>query len=61
MAASPETGFLGIDLTGYTAYLSQSELEHAPGSISNRSDRGERESPTPGRSASPGHGGCSNR
>ena len=29
--ASPETGFLVIaDLTGYTAYLSSSELEHAP-------------------------------
>src|SRR4249919_1992959 len=31
MAASPETGFFVIaDLTGYTAYLSGSELEHAP-------------------------------
>ena len=31
MASSPETGFLVIaDLTGYTAYLSRSELEHAP-------------------------------
>jgi uncharacterized protein YndB with AHSA1/START domain len=31
MAATPETGFLVIaDLTGYTAYLSSSELEHAP-------------------------------
>jgi len=31
MAASPETGFLVIaDLTGYTAYLSRGELEHAP-------------------------------
>jgi len=31
MTASPETGFLVIaDLTGYTAYLSRSELEHAP-------------------------------
>ena len=31
MAASPETGSLVIaDLTGYTAYLSRSELEHAP-------------------------------
>jgi hypothetical protein len=31
MAAAPETGFLVIaDLTGYTAYLSRSELEHAP-------------------------------
>ena len=31
MAAIPETGFLVIaDLTGYTAYLSRSELEHAP-------------------------------
>jgi hypothetical protein len=31
MAARPETGFLVIaDLTGYTAYLSRSELEHAP-------------------------------
>lgn len=31
MAASPETGFLLIaDLTGYTAYLAGSELEHAP-------------------------------
>jgi hypothetical protein len=31
MAATPETGFLIIaDLTGYTAYLSRSELEHAP-------------------------------
>ena len=31
MAATPESGFLVIaDLTGYTAYLSGSELEHAP-------------------------------
>jgi hypothetical protein len=31
MASTPETGFLVIaDLTGYTAYLSRSELEHAP-------------------------------
>jgi hypothetical protein len=31
MARTPETGFLVIaDLTGYTAYLSGSELEHAP-------------------------------
>jgi hypothetical protein len=31
MAAIPETGFLVIaDLTGYTAYLAQGELEHAP-------------------------------
>jgi uncharacterized protein YndB with AHSA1/START domain len=31
MAATPETGFLAIaDLTGYTAYLSGSEIEHAP-------------------------------
>ena len=31
MAVTPETGFLVIaDLTGYTAYLSGSELEHAP-------------------------------
>lgn len=31
MAASPESGFLVIaDLTGYTAYLSGSDLEHAP-------------------------------
>src|SRR5688572_7051431 len=31
MAAVPETGFLLIaDLTGYTAYLSGSEIEHAP-------------------------------
>lgn len=31
MAATPETGFLIIaDLTGYTTYLSRSELEHAP-------------------------------
>jgi hypothetical protein len=31
MASTPETGFLLIaDLTGYTAYLSRSELEHAP-------------------------------
>jgi uncharacterized protein YndB with AHSA1/START domain len=31
MTAPPETGFLVIaDLTGYTAYLSRSELEHAP-------------------------------
>ena len=30
-AATPETGFLVIaDLTGYTAYLSGSEIEHAP-------------------------------
>src|SRR3970040_522402 len=31
MGATPETGFLIIaDLTGYTAYLSGSEIEHAP-------------------------------
>jgi hypothetical protein len=31
MATTPETGLLVIaDLTGYTAYLSRSELEHAP-------------------------------
>ena len=31
MAVTPETGFLVIaDLTGYTAYLAGSELEHAP-------------------------------
>ena len=31
MAATPETGYLVIaDLTGYTAYLSGSEIEHAP-------------------------------
>jgi uncharacterized protein YndB with AHSA1/START domain len=31
MAATPESGFLVIaDLTGYTAYLSSSEIEHAP-------------------------------
>lgn len=31
MAALPETGFLVLaDLTGYTAYLSGSEIEHAP-------------------------------
>ena len=31
MAAIPEHGFLVIaDLTGYTAYLSRSEIEHAP-------------------------------
>jgi hypothetical protein len=31
MASTPEAGFLVIaDLTGYTAYLSASELEHAP-------------------------------
>ena len=31
MAATPESGFLVLaDLTGYTAYLSRSELEHAP-------------------------------
>ncbi len=31
MAAIPESGFLVIaDLTGYTAYLSRSEIEHAP-------------------------------
>lgn len=31
MASNPETGFLIVaDLTGYTAYLSRSELEHAP-------------------------------
>ncbi|MBI2776822.1 MAG: hypothetical protein HYX57_06130 [Chloroflexi bacterium] len=31
MAASPATGFLVLaDLTGYTAYLSGSEIEHAP-------------------------------
>jgi len=31
MTATPETGFLVIaDLTGYTAYLSGSEIEHAP-------------------------------
>jgi hypothetical protein len=31
MASAPETGFLVIaDLSGYTAYLSGSEIEHAP-------------------------------
>jgi hypothetical protein len=31
MPATPESGFLVIgDLTGYTAYLSGSEIEHAP-------------------------------
>jgi len=31
MGSTPETGFLVIaDLTGYTAYLAQSELEQAP-------------------------------
>ncbi len=31
MTATPETGFLVLaDLTGYTAYLSGSEIEHAP-------------------------------
>jgi hypothetical protein len=31
MTASPESGFLVLaDLTGYTAYLSGSEIEHAP-------------------------------
>jgi hypothetical protein len=31
MAVTPEAGFLAIaDLTGYTAYLSRAELEHAP-------------------------------
>ena len=31
MAATPKTGFLVLaDLTGYTAYLSGSEIEHAP-------------------------------
>lgn len=31
MPATPESGFLVLaDLTGYTAYLSRSELEHAP-------------------------------
>ena len=31
MASTPETGFLVIaDLSGYTAYLSGSEIEHAP-------------------------------
>jgi hypothetical protein len=31
MSAAPETGFLVLaDLTGYTAYLTGSELEHAP-------------------------------
>jgi uncharacterized protein DUF2652/polyketide cyclase/dehydrase/lipid transport protein len=31
MSMTPETGFLVIaDLSGYTAYLSRSELEHAP-------------------------------
>ena len=31
MASTPETGFLVIaDLTGYTAYLAGSEIEHAP-------------------------------
>jgi len=31
MATTPEPGFLVIaDLTGYTSYLSRSELEHAP-------------------------------
>src|SRR5688500_13982327 len=31
MAATPETGYLVLaDLTGYTAFLSGSEIEHAP-------------------------------
>src|SRR6187431_1804666 len=31
MASTPQTGFLAIaDLTGYTAYLAGSEIEHAP-------------------------------
>jgi uncharacterized protein YndB with AHSA1/START domain len=31
MAATPETGYLLLaDLTGYTAYLSRGEIEHAP-------------------------------
>lgn len=31
MAVTPESGFLAIaDLTGYTAYLAGSEIEHAP-------------------------------
>lgn len=31
MATTPETGFLAIaDITGYTAYLAGSEIEHAP-------------------------------
>jgi len=31
MAIEPQTGYLVVaDLTGYTAYLSRSELEHAP-------------------------------
>jgi hypothetical protein len=31
MSTTPETGFLVLaDLTGYTSYLSRSELEHAP-------------------------------
>ena len=31
MSTTPETGYLVLaDLTGYTAYLSRSELEHAP-------------------------------
>jgi hypothetical protein len=31
VASTPETGFLVIaDLTGYTAYLTGSEIEHAP-------------------------------
>jgi Protein of unknown function (DUF2652)/Polyketide cyclase / dehydrase and lipid transport len=31
MSETPQTGFLVVaDLTGYTAYLSRSELEHAP-------------------------------
>ncbi len=31
MASLPETGFLILaDLSGYTAYLSRGELEHAP-------------------------------
>ena len=31
MAQTPETGYLALaDLTGYTAYLSRGELEHAP-------------------------------
>ena len=54
MSTTPETGFLVLaDLTGYTAYLSRGELEHAPGDRRGpaRDDRGPARSPVPARQA----------
>jgi len=49
MAATPESGSLIVaDLTGYTAYLSRGELEHAPtiaGDLLETIVRGDRRAP----------------